>query len=300
MIIGLKVNIVFINNVGEFLGIFELFKNTFHKKKTNPTLNRPTRGPFTNSQTLAPARGARGQEIPATAPLFSLYSLSLPLSSLPRRSISPQPSQARRAPKPWPPRATSALHRARRLCSPSRCAPCTPRRPRASRDSTDRNVNSRPARDTETDPTPSSAPQAATSFAPATTPATVSLLRLMDFISSVSSPPLPPYISGETDGIKPFNGVKRRRPMISLATLSLSPPSFYKRDNRALSHPPYLSSLPFLALSRSPFVAGVCRSSPEPAEFTGATHSPSVVKPLLFSIRSKPVDPSPSHARTQG
>jgi hypothetical protein len=269
-------------------------------KKTNPTLNRPTRGPFTNSQTLAPTRAARKfQPLPPVLPL-SLYSLSLPLSSLPRRSLSPQPSQARRAPKPRPPRAPGALPRARRLCSPSHCAPCTPRRPRASHDLTDRNTDSRPARDTETDPTPSSAPQAATSFAPATTPATVSLLRLMDFISSVSSPPLPPSISRETDGIKPCNGVKRRHPMISLATLSLSPPSLYKRDSRALSHPPYPSSLPFLALSRSPFVAGVCRSSPEPAEFAGATHSPSVVKPLLFSIRSKPVDPSPSHARTQG
>jgi hypothetical protein len=300
MIIGLKINIVFINNFGEFLGIFELFKNTFHKKQTNPTLNRPTRGPFTNSQTLAPARAARKFQPPPPC------SPSLPLFSLPPSLFTPSPlslptaeSSTPRAQAPASPRARRPAPRAAPLQPEPLCS-CTPRRPRASHDSTDRNADSRPARDTETDPTPLSAPQAATSFAPATTPATVSLLRLMDFISSVSSPPLPPSISGETDGIKPCNGVKRRRPMISLATLSLSPPSLYKRDNWAPSHPPYPSSLPFLALSRSSFVAGVCRSSPEPSEFAGARHSPSVVKPLLFSIRSKPVDPSPSHARTQG
>jgi hypothetical protein len=91
----------------------------------------------------------------------------------------------------------------------------------------------------------------------------------------------------------------RRRPMTSLASFPLSPPSLYKRDSRALSHPPYPSSLPFLALSRSPFVAGVCRSSPEPWSSPELRHPPSVVKPLLFSIRPKPVDPSPSHARTK-
>jgi hypothetical protein len=68
------------------------------------------------------------------------------------------------------------------------------------------------------------------------------------------------------------------------------------------SHPPYPSSLPFLTLSRSPFVTGVCRLSPEPVEFAGVCRSspeftgatPSAVRSrALLSVRPKPVDPSP-------
>jgi hypothetical protein len=126
----------------------------------------------------------------------------------------------------------------------------------------------------------------------------------MDLIPSVSSSPLPPSISGETDGIKPCNGVKRRRPMTSLVSF-LFPPAFYKKAAEPLSHPLYPSSLPFLALSRLPFVAEVCRSSPEPVEFagvcrsspefTGATHSLSVVEPRSPSGRNPSIRPRHTH-----
>jgi hypothetical protein len=116
-IIGLKINIVFINNFGEFLGIFELFKNIFHKK-TNPTLNRPTRGPFTNSQTLAPARAAmKFQPPPPCSP-------SLPLFSLPPSLFTPSPLSLPAAESSTPCAQAPASPRARRPAP--RAAPLQP------------------------------------------------------------------------------------------------------------------------------------------------------------------------------
>jgi hypothetical protein len=70
---------------------------------------------------------------------------------------------------------------------------------------------------------------------------------------------------------------------------STLPPAPYKTELLLSPILLYPSSLSFLALSPSPFVAGVRRSSSEPR------HPSSEAEPLLFSTRSKPVEP-PRHA----
>jgi hypothetical protein len=109
IIISLKTSILFINNFGEFLGIFELFKNTFHnKKKTNPTLNRPTRGPL--PQTLS--SNARAPAEAAAASLY--YSLSYLSSLSPPRSLCtpPLPATLQHSPGPAPAPCASRAERA--------------------------------------------------------------------------------------------------------------------------------------------------------------------------------------------
>jgi hypothetical protein len=131
-----------------------------------------------------------------------------------------------------------------------------------------------------------------------TTPVTVSFLRLMDFMHPFLLP-LPHSSSAhyeqETTAPSKASMKTNDAPLKLPGAPSTLPPAPYKTEFLLSPILPYPSSLSFLALSPSPFVAGVRRSSLEPC------HPPSEAEPLLFSTRSKPVEP-PRHAyvRTQG
>jgi hypothetical protein len=118
--------------------------------------------------------------------------------------------------------------------------------------------------------------------------------------ASVSSPsshssPLKP--GEETDAIKPRNRVKRRLFSSLPGRPSISPSSLFKYVELSLIPRTLSLAVRHRRSPWSPELAVRHRSSPFIA---GATHSPSEAKSSLFSIQSKPVEPSPSHARTQG
>jgi hypothetical protein len=76
MIISLKINILFINNFGEFFSPLEI-QFTIKKKLPNP--NRPTRGPATQTLTRAlPAGSSQPPPSPSQLPPPALCPSPLP------------------------------------------------------------------------------------------------------------------------------------------------------------------------------------------------------------------------------
>jgi hypothetical protein len=194
---------------------FGIKKKEKKEKKTNST-SRPTRGPRPQTLASTAARAAFSSRRRQLCVLpISLYSSPSPTFSLLPPSLLSLTARYH-APKhraPWP------LHRApgattlRLHATPTEPRPCA-----SAAFMLDARARAIPA---ATAPAPCVPRRAMRAPAKRHEAATVSLLRLMDFISSVSSPPLPPSISGDTDDIKPCNGVKRRRPMTSMVSFLL-------------------------------------------------------------------------------
>jgi hypothetical protein len=274
------------------------------KKKTNPTLNRPTRAQL--SQTLAPSRArAPGKSQPLPPPILplSLYSLSLPLSSLPRRSLSPQPprpttpsAQAGRAPCKFD-RAPRPSHLADRPSAPAHAAPAPAWRGRVL-GSHSAQRRARPCPDAP-QPRPTRRRAMHSRASPTVIRRPLITRRKWTMNSSVTPSPISLHYEQKTDAIigqwrpsappwPPWRPFPSPLPLSIKGTTELSP----ILPTRVLSHSSHT-----LARRSSPEFAGV-RHHRSPWSSPELRHPSSIVKPLLFSIRPKTVDPSPSHART--
>jgi hypothetical protein len=294
----------------------------FRIKKTPTSPSRPTRGPCPQTLTLCTRAPGSQPEAAAALPVLplSLYSLSLPplisyLSPLCSLSRSHEARRAEPSPAPaaalgrsaWPATPTPTASRELRRQATARPAPrrpvaeqragepATTRKPRArARRLRPRANLGRPLRDALSEP-----PLRSESKRRATV---VRLFLCVNGNHCFRFSFLPLFLSLETGALTPFGG--RRRLSLSLADF-FSPLSLSIKGTAELSpilptqaHPIPLARQYTARHCRSlSFVAGVHGSRSSSPELRRPS---SVVEPCSSPPGRKPVDPSPSHARTQG
>jgi hypothetical protein len=245
------------------------------------------------------------QKPAAAASLSPLFSLSHSLSPLTALSRPAAPSSPSRHPRALPclpaaPRASRALH-AVRMQAPSR--PCTQAAtPPCTAAAVSLHEAERPKL-----PSPSAVHPRARLSRNRVRPARpfvdyVKESSLLQFLLPHSSHH---WCREETDTVMAIEDrvTPSSRPFFS-------PPSLYKRQQS----PPHSFLLELASLSLALIASAVavrCRSSPEFTEpvvrrsvpfITGVhwSHALAVRSRALLSVRPKPIDPSPSHARTRG